>query len=118
MTLRSWPKRFGLACVTISLLAVVTLRAQTPVAGLAVVDAEDAAQWQTWAKDTGWRVITGAAASNPDARVQSLAAAVQEAVKSGVDSSRVYLVGRGSGTAAVFYTISRVPDLWAAALVD
>jgi hypothetical protein len=83
---------------------------------LAVVDAEDAAQWQTWASGVGWRVITGAPAANPDARVQSLAAAVAEAVKGGVDRTKVYLAGRGAGTAAVFYTISRVPDLWAAAL--
>jgi dienelactone hydrolase len=117
MTSKSWRGRSGLACVTISLLAGAAA-AQTPavVPALAVVDQEDAAQWQTWAKDAGWRVIAGAAGANPDARVQSLAAAVQEAVKAGVDPRRVYLVGRGAGTAGVFYTISRVPDLWAAAL--
>jgi hypothetical protein len=87
-----------------------------PVPALAVVDQEDAAQWQAWAKDAGWRVIAGTASAAPDARVQSLAAAVAEAVKTGVDARRVYLVGRGAGTAGVFYTISRVPDLWAAAL--
>jgi hypothetical protein len=41
---------------------------------------------------------------------------VEAAIKSGaVDASRVYLVGRGDGTAAVFYAIARMPDLWAAA---
>jgi hypothetical protein len=119
MTSKSWPRRSGLACGIISLLVCGLAAAQTPAAStpaLAVVDQEDAAQWQAWAKEAGWRVITGAAGTNPDARVQSLAAAVQEAVKAGVDPRRVYLAGRGAGTAAVFYTISRVPDLWAAAL--
>jgi predicted esterase len=87
-----------------------------PAAALAVVDQEDALQWQAWAKESGWRVITAAPAANPDARVQALAAAVDEAVKAGLDPSRIYLVGRGAGTAGVFYTISRVPDRWAAAL--
>jgi hypothetical protein len=31
-----------------------------------------------------------------------------------VDPARVYIVGRGDATAAVFYAISRLPDLWAA----
>jgi predicted esterase len=119
MTSKSWPRRSGLVCGTISLLVCGLAAAQTPgapVPALAVVDQEDATQWQAWAKEAGWRVITGAPANNPDGRVQSLAAAVQEALKAGVDPSRVYLAGRGAGTAGVFYTISRMPDLWAAAL--
>jgi hypothetical protein len=86
--------------------------AQTPA--IALVDPSDAAAWQGWAKEVGWRVITGAPAANPDARVLALAAAVQEAVKDGVDPARVYLAGRGGASAVVFYTISRTPDLWAA----
>ena len=33
-----------------------------------------------------------------------------------IDPARVYLAGRGPAAAAVFYTISRVPDLWAAGI--
>src|SRR5215469_6573669 len=113
MTSKSWPRRSGLACGTISLLICGLASAQSPpAAALAVVDQEDAAQWQAWAKDSGWRVITAAPGANPDARVQALAAAVDEAVRAGQDPSRIYLVGRGAGTAGVFYTISRVPDRW------
>ncbi len=83
---------------------------------LALVDAADAAQWQAVVKDAGWRVITGAPADNPDARVQALAAAVGQAIHDGADPARIYLAGRGAATAAVFYTISRVPDLWAGAI--
>jgi hypothetical protein len=84
-----------------------------------VTDAAEAAQWQAWVKDTGWKVIAPAApaANNIDARVLALAAAVKQAVQSGeVDPNRIYVAGRGSGTAAVFYTISRIPDLWAAGI--
>ena len=31
-----------------------------------------------------------------------------------MDPARVYIAGRGDAAAAVFYAISRVPDLWAA----
>jgi hypothetical protein len=89
---------------------------QAPVPAIALVDAADAQQWQALVKAAGWRVITGAAADSPDARVQALATAVTQATHDGVDPARVYLAGRGAATAAVFYTISRVPDLWAAAI--
>src|SRR5215470_12186552 len=106
MTSKNWRARSGLVCGTISLLACAAAAEQTsPVPALAVADQEDAAQWQAWAKDAGWRVIAGTASTAPDTRVQSLAAAVAEAVKAGVDARRVYLVGRGAGTAGVFYTI-------------
>ena len=40
---------------------------------------------------------------------------MESAIQSGtVDPARMYLAGRGDAAAAVFYTISRVPDLWAA----
>jgi hypothetical protein len=71
----------------------------------------------------GWRVITPVfpegTPPNPsiDVRVQALAATVSAAIQSGaVDAAHVYLAGRGEAAAAVFYTISRVPDLWAAGL--
>ena len=52
-----------------------------------------------------------------DARVQAVAAAVQEAIgTAGADPARVYLAARGEAAAAVFYAISRVPDVWAAGL--
>jgi hypothetical protein len=82
-----------------------------------LVDGADAPQWQTWTKDLGWQVIAPAADANPsiDVRVQALASAVEAAIRNaGVDPERVYLAGRGSAAAVVFYAISRVPDLWAA----
>jgi len=84
------------------------------------VDGADAAQWRTWTKDLGWQVIAPAAddaSANIDVRVQALVSAVEAAIRSSdVDPARVYLAGRGSAAAAVFYTISRVPDLWAAGI--
>jgi hypothetical protein len=83
-----------------------------------LIDSADAAQWQTWAQGVGWRVITpSGSAAAIDQRVQALAAAVQAAIQNGgVDPAHIYLAGRGEAAAAVFYTISRVPDLWAAAI--
>jgi dienelactone hydrolase len=91
--------------------------AKTPA--FAILDPADAAQWQTWAKGRGWQVIAPPAASANaamDARVEALASAVQEAVRSsGVDPARIYLAGRGASAAAVFYAVSRLPDVFAAA---
>jgi hypothetical protein len=59
----------------------------------------------------------GQPAANIDARVQALEAAIRNAVAKGdFDASRIYLGGRGPSSSAVFYAISRLPDLWAAAL--
>jgi hypothetical protein len=113
MKLRSWLRRSVPACATISLLAGSCL-ASTPA--LALVDAADATQWQAVVKDAAWRIITAGGSDNPDARVEGLAAAVEQAIQNGADPARIYLVGRGAAAAAVFYTISRVPDLWAAAI--
>jgi hypothetical protein len=53
--------------------------------------------------------------ANIDKRVQALALKVEEAVKAGdVDRSRVYVAGRGSSAALVFYAIARIPDRWTA----
>lgn len=114
MRSRNWPAKFVLVCATISLPAVAQ-QAQ-PVPAIALVDPADAPQWQALVQPIGWRVITGAAADTPDARVQAFGDAVAQAAKNGIDPSRVYLAGRGAATAAVFYTISRIPDLWAAAI--
>lgn len=84
---------------------------------MALVDAADAAEWQKWTGEAGWRVVTSAGPPNPniDLRVQELAKAVEAEIQNGdVDASRVYLVGRGDAAAVVWYAISRVPDLWAA----
>jgi hypothetical protein len=118
MRLKSWPSASVAACGIISLcgicLNVGAAAAQTPA--IAVVDPGDAPQWQTWAKDIGWRVIAPAPADGSDARVLALAAAVREAIRGGADPARIYLAGRGGASAAVFYTISRIPDLWAAGI--
>ena len=121
MTSRNLRNGFARACATISLL-VFPLAGQQPKApAIALLDAADASQWQEWTRELGWRVIAPGVpqgtAPNPniDARVQALAAAVEAAIQNGsVDPARVYLAGRGDAAAAVFYTISRIPDLWAA----
>jgi predicted esterase len=127
MTSKNWSRRSALACA-ISLLAPGVLypeaAAQTAPAkppAIAVLGgadaAADAAQWQNWTHDLGWKILApaGPANQNIDERVQELVKAVEAAVKSGeIDPARIYLAGRGDSAAAVFYAISRVPDLWAA----
>jgi predicted esterase len=121
MISKNWSRRSALVC-GISLLAGALAPAQTAPAptktpAIALIDAADAAQWQTWTKSVGWQVVTAAATPDADidARARALAAAVAEAVKSGsVDPARVYLAGRNEAAAAVFYTIARIPDRWAA----
>jgi hypothetical protein len=129
--LKNWPRKFARACVTISVLAGGAALAQTdlpvPAAtaakttpAIAVLDPAEAEQWRGWAAEIGWSVIAPAAlAPNVpiDNRVQAVALAVKEAIKGGtVDAAHVYIAGRGEAAAAVFYTISRVPDLWAAGI--
>jgi hypothetical protein len=124
MKSRNWSRISVLACGIISLLACGAAAAQATPAkspAIVVVDGADAAQWRTWTKDLGWQVIAPAgppaANANIDARVQALASSVEAAIRnSGVDASRVYLAGRGSAAAVVFYAMSRVPDLWAAGI--
>jgi hypothetical protein len=90
---------------------------RTKPPAIALLDANDTAQWQNWTREAGWQVIAAAAAPAPDidSRVRALAAAVESAIRNGsVDPARVYIAGRGDAAAAVFYAISRVPDLWAA----
>ena len=124
--MRSWPKKFVRACATSSLLAaclggtVTRAAAQTaPKPAIALVDAADLAQWQTWTKDSGWLVIAPEAApgANIDADVQAVESAVAAAIRNGsADPSRIYLAGRGDAASAVFYAVSRVADLFAAAV--
>jgi dienelactone hydrolase len=119
--LRSWLRKSVLACATISLLAGVPATAQSAAAqpAIALIDAADRPQVESWTSRKGWRLIApmATATSNIDTRVQGLEAAVLEATKSGsVDPARIYVVGRDGSAAAVFYAVSRVPELWAAAV--
>jgi predicted esterase len=116
MTSRNWPNEFARVCATISVLLCVPLAAQTKVPAIALLDEGDTVQWQNWTRELGWQVIAPAGApADIDSRVRALAAAVESAIGSGsVDPARVYIAGRGDAAAAVFYAISRVPDLWAA----
>jgi len=117
MTSRNWPNEFVRACATISLVICWPLEAQTKVPAIALLDTADTAQWQNWTREAGWQVISpaGAPGTDIDSRVRALAAAVESAIQNGsVDPSRVYIAGRGDASAAVFYAISRLPDLWAA----
>ena len=119
MTSKNWPGEFARACVTISLFLCWPLAAQTQTKtpAVALLDSDD---WQNWKREPGWQVIGpgGAPGADIDSRVRALATAVENAIRSGtVDPARVYIAGRGNSVAAVFYAISRVPDLWAAGAV-
>lgn len=121
MTSRNWRRRFALACAAISLLAAAPAPSDAAAApAVTLLDSADAAQWQAWTRELGWRVIVPAATgpqASIDQRVLAAVAAVENAVKAGeTDAARVYLVGRGGGSAGVFYGISRAPDVWAAGL--
>jgi len=118
MTSRNWPNEFARACAIISLLLCPSLAAQTKAPAIALIDPADAPTWQNWTRELGWQVITatGTPPADIDSRVKALAAAVESAIQNGsIDPVRVYLAGRGDASAAVFYAISRVPGLWAAA---
>ena len=118
MTSRNWLNEFVPACATISLLLCCPLAAQTKAPAIALIDPADAVTWQNWTRELGWQVIT-ATGTPPvyiDARVTALVSAVEDAIKKGTaDPARIYLAGRGEASASVFYAVSRVPDLWAAA---
>ena len=124
MISRNWPNEFVRACATISLLLGWPLAgqnkppaAQTKTPAVALLDPSDTLQWQNWTREAGWQVIVAAGVPAPDidSRLRALAAAVESAIQSGsADPARVYIAGRGDASAAVFYAISRVPDLWAA----
>ncbi|MGB7758239.1 MAG: PDZ domain-containing protein [Bryobacteraceae bacterium] len=86
---------------------------------MAAIDAKDAAHWQAVAQEAGWQtIVPGGASTDPlDTRALAVAEAVGSAIQnSGVDPARVYLAGRGDSAAEVFYTISRLPDVFAAGL--
>jgi hypothetical protein len=121
MKSRSSSSGSALACTALSLLCCCLAAAQAPPSrtpAVVLLDEADAPLWQSVAKETGWQVISpGAQAPKAlDARIKALETSVREAEKGAVDATRVYLVGRGEAASAVFYTVSRVPDLWAAAV--
>jgi hypothetical protein len=118
--LRSWLTKFGVACGTISLaVAAGESGAASGKPAIVLVDNADLARWQSWAKTLGWLVIAPTVGPNTpiDGRVEALETAAREAIENGsADHARIYLAGSGEGAAAVFYTISRQPDPWAAGL--
>ena len=124
MRSKNWLRRSVRACATITSLAGLfaggALNGQpagpAKVPALALLDPADADAWRNLVKDLGWRVLTPEGLpANPsiDQRVLALAAAAQDPA---VDGARVYLAGRGSAAAGVFYAISRMPSVWAAGL--
>src|ERR1700719_1802932 len=76
------------------------------------------AQWQPMAAAHGWNLAVPIVAGVSDQAVKVVEAVLADAKKRlpGVDENRIYLAGQGASTAEVFYTLSREPDLWAAAL--
>jgi predicted esterase len=120
--LKSWPRKFTTAC-TISLLTCLlhcgVAAGQTLKPAVALVDPADATQWQKWTQELGWQVIvpTVPAGADADVRTEAVVSAVQAAIKAGqADPAHIYLAGRSEAAAAVWYVISRMPDLWAAGL--
>jgi hypothetical protein len=86
---------------------------------IALVDAADLPQWQMWCKEVGWQTLVPSAAADATADGRGAAHTPRggEAVAHGsVDPARIYLAGRGEASAGVFFAVSRVPDLWAAAV--
>jgi len=119
--LKSWLGKSVLACGTINLLAwhAAAQPAANAKPAIALVDTADLSQWQTWSKEIGWQTLVPSVANDAamDVRVEALGAAVRDAIHSGsVDPARIYLAGRGAAAAGVFFAISRLPDLWAAAV--
>lgn len=65
----------------------------------------------------GWEFAAIPEALPGDAAVREIEAVVaQAASRHAIDATRTYLAGRGTTSAAVFYAVSRRPDLWAAAV--
>jgi len=80
----------------------------------------DVKQWREWCATTGWQFLgpwTDIPEKSIDLRLKALEKRVAEArQRLPVDENRIYLAGQGEAAAAVFYTASRIPDLWAAAV--
>src|SRR5437867_3372438 len=75
-------------------------------------------QWQPAAASLGWNCAMPFVAGVADGAVRAIelvAADVRKRLPN-VDETRIYLAGIGASTPEVFYTLSRTPDIWAAAL--
>ena len=132
MTLKSWSREFAAVCGIISALVINLLSASgllgqtpsppatttAPKPAIALPDPRDASTWKKWTDEIGWRLIAPdiPPTTDADSRAAALADAVHAAIKSGsADASRIYVAGRGEDVPLVFYIVSRIPDLWAAA---
>src|SRR5947207_8379791 len=75
-------------------------------------------QWQAAASALGWNCAMPFVAGVSDQSVKTVELMIADAKKRlpKMDETRVYLAGQGASTPEVFYTLSRAPDLWAAAL--
>jgi hypothetical protein len=75
-------------------------------------------QWQPAAASRGWNCAMPFVAGVADGAVRAVELVVADVKKRlpNVDETRVYLAGIGASTPEVFYTLSRTPDIWAAAL--
>jgi dienelactone hydrolase len=98
-------------------LVAVTAAAGAEPAPLVVLLGPAPEAFAAAAAARGWEIATIPEALPGDVAMRQIEAAVSEAAKRhAIDSTRVYLAGRGVATAAVFYAVSRRPDLWAAAV--
>lgn len=102
------------------LLALLLLAAAVPAQEkpplLVFLNATDPGTWEQLAAQRGWRFVTNSLPPT-DTAVKTLETQVREAVaRFGADPARVYLAGEGTGTPAVFLAVSRLPDIWTAAL--
>jgi hypothetical protein len=75
------------------------------------------AAWQAAVTPRGWRVITPLVYGGADTGVKALDLILLEALpKVHADQTAVYLAGAGPSATEVFYTLSRIPDHFAAAV--
>jgi pimeloyl-ACP methyl ester carboxylesterase len=99
------------------LLLVAAAAAAAEPAPLLVFLGSGAEPFAAVASARGWEFAAVPEALPGDPAVRQIEAAVAQAGKRRpIDPARTYLMGRGITTAAVFYTVSRRPDLWAAAV--
>jgi len=94
--------------------------AQTAKSPLLVLLGGDAKIWQAACQERGWQFLdpwSELAGKGIDQRVEALAGKVRDAeARLPADPNRVYLAAQGNATPVLFYVVSRIPDLWAAAI--
>jgi predicted esterase len=94
--------------------------AQPAKSPLLVLLGGDTQSWQSWCRERCWQFLepwSEITEKGIDQRVKALAAKVEEAEKRlPVDTGRIYLAGQGESASALFYTVTRIPDMWAAAV--